>query len=133
MDWWTTFWTSLGIWQVPVQVLGIIVGAIIIRLLLQLVIKVVVHRIVHRAKKKQGVEDTQALQASPLAAVRVVQRTRALGGVLSSAVTTVVVIVASLLIVELLAPNATAAFALITAALGAGLGFGAQNIVKDVL
>ena len=30
-------------------------------------------------------------------------------------------------------PEATAAFSLITAAVGAGLGFGAQNIVKDVL
>ena len=126
-------WASLGAWQIPVQIVGIIVGAIIIRLILQLVIRGVVYRIVHRVKKKQGVEDTQAIQASPLTAVRTVQRTRALGGVLSSAVTTIVAIVAVLMIIAVIAPNSTGAFALITAALGAGLGFGAQNVVKDTL
>jgi len=127
------WWESLGFWQVTIEVLGIIVVATLVRLILQLVIKGVVHRVVHRAKKKQGVDDTMALQASPLAAVRIVQRTRALGGVLSSAVTTIVAIVAVLLIIGVIAPDATGAFALITAALGAGLGFGAQNVVKDVL
>ena len=127
------WWAGLGIWMVPIEVVTIIVGAIIIRLILQLVIRGVVHRIVHRVKKKQGVEDTQAIQASPLAAVRTVQRTRALGGVLSSAVTTIVAIVAILMIIGVIAPNATGAFALVTAALGAGLGFGAQNVVKDTL
>jgi small conductance mechanosensitive channel len=37
------------------------------------------------------------------------------------------------MIVAVIAPNVTGAFALITAALGAGLGFGAQNVVKDTL
>jgi small conductance mechanosensitive channel len=62
-----------------------------------------------------------------------VQRTKALGGVLSSAVTTVVVIVTIVLVIANISPEASGAFSLITAALGAGLGFGAQNIVKDVL
>jgi small conductance mechanosensitive channel len=62
-----------------------------------------------------------------------VQRTRTLGSVLSNAVTAVIVIVAVLLIVTSLDSSITGAFALITAATGAGLGFGAQNIVKDVL
>jgi small-conductance mechanosensitive channel len=127
------WWEGLGFWTVPIEVVAIIIGAIIIRLILQLVIKGFVHRVVHRVKKKQGVEDTQAIQASPLAAVRTVQRTRALGGVLSSAVTTVVVLVSVLLIIGVIAPNAAGAFALVTAALGAGLGFGAQNVVKDTL
>jgi len=127
------WWANLGVWQIPIEVIAIIVGAIIIRLILQLVIKGVVYRVVHRVKKKQGVEDTQALQASPLAAVRTVQRTRALGGVLSSAVTTVIALVAILMIVAVIAPDAASAFALVTAAVGAGLGFGAQNVVKDTL
>jgi small conductance mechanosensitive channel len=38
-----------------------------------------------------------------------------------------------LLIITQLNPAITGAFSLITAALGAGLGFGAQNIVRDVL
>jgi small conductance mechanosensitive channel len=129
----STWWESIGAWQIPIEVVAIIVGAIIVRLILQIVIKGVVHRVVHRVKRKQGVEDTQAIQASPLAAVRTVQRTRALGGVLSSAVTTVIAIIAVLMIVAVIAPNVTGAFALITAALGAGLGFGAQNVVKDTL
>jgi small conductance mechanosensitive channel len=92
-----------------------------------------VQRIVNGVKKRQNVEDTQALLTSPLAAVRIVQRTRTLGSVLGNIVTTAIIVVAVLLIFNELVPNATGAFALITAALGAGLGFGAQNLVKDVL
>jgi small-conductance mechanosensitive channel len=120
-------------WSVPVKIALILVVAGIIRLLLQIVIRRTVNRIVTGVKKKQNVDDTRELQASPVAAVRVVQRTRALGGVLSSTVTTVVVLVSLVLIVSAIDPNATGAFSLITAALGAGLGFGAQNVVRDVL
>lgn len=127
------WWDSIGAWQTPLRVLLIVVGAILIRLVLQFVINRTVRSIVTGVKKKQGVDDTQALAATPLAAVRVVQRTRTLGGVLSSVVTTVVVIVAVLLIITTTFPDAAGAFSLITAAIGAGLGFGAQNIVKDVL
>jgi moderate conductance mechanosensitive channel len=63
----------------------------------------------------------------------VVQRTRSLGSVLGNAITALIVTISILLIFDTLVPNATGAFALITAAVGAGLGFGAQNIVKDVL
>ena len=133
MDAVVVWWESLGAWQVPFRVLFIIVGAVIIRLALQFVINRVVRSIVSGVKKKQGVDDTQALNATPLAAVRVVQRTRTLGGVLSSALTTIVVIVGTLLIITEVFPDAVAAFSLITAAIGAGLGFGAQNIVKDAL
>ena len=120
-------------WSVPVKIAVILIVAGIIRLLLQIVIRRSVNRIVTGVKKKQNVDDTRELQASPVAAVRVVQRTRALGGVLSSTVTTVVVLVSLVLIVSAIDPNATGAFSLITAALGAGLGFGAQNVVRDVL
>lgn len=134
-----TGWTDAGAvflagpWGVPVRVVGIVVVALLIRLVLQVVINRVVNRVVSGLKKRQNVDDTRELQASPLAAVRIVQRTRALGGVLSSAVTTIVVVVALVLIIAAIDPNATGAFALITAALGAGLGFGAQNVIRDVL
>lgn len=120
-------------WSVPVKIAIIILVAILIRVILQFVIRRVVNRVVSGVKKKQNVDDTQALQASPLAAVRVVQRTRALGGVLGSVVTTAVVIVTAILVVNTISSDATGAFSLITAAVGAGLGFGAQNVVKDVL
>jgi small conductance mechanosensitive channel len=138
MEGMSDFWAAVvgfytGPWGVPLRIATIIVVAALARLLLQLVIRRVVNRVISGVKKKQNVEDTAALQASPIAALRIVQRTRAFGGVLSSTVTTVVVIVALVLIVTAIDPNATGAFSLITAALGAGLGFGAQNVVRDVL
>jgi moderate conductance mechanosensitive channel len=116
----------------PLQALIIIAVAILIRVALQFVIRRVVNRIVNGVKKKHRVDDTQALQNSPLAAVRIVQRTRTLGSVLSNILTTVIIIVSVLLIVTAINANLTGAFSLVTAALGAGLGFGAQNIVKDI-
>ncbi len=133
MDGLVSWWEALGPWQMPLRVLIIIVVSVLVRVVLQFVIRRTVRSVVSGVKKKQGVDDTQALAATPLAAVRVVQRTRTLGGVLSSAVTTIVVIVATLLIVTTISPDIAGAFSLITAAIGAGLGFGAQNIVKDVL
>ncbi|MET3769920.1 small conductance mechanosensitive channel [Marisediminicola sp. UYEF4] len=115
------------------QILGIIAGAIVLRIVLHFVIRRVVNRVVSGVKKRQNVDDTQSIIASPLAAVRVVQRTRTLGSVLNNVVSVVIVIVALLLIVTAINTNIIGSFALITAALGAGLGFGAQNIVKDVL
>jgi small conductance mechanosensitive channel len=63
----------------------------------------------------------------------VVQRTRTLGTVLNNIVAVVLVIVASLSVITTINATILGSFTLITAALGAGLGFGAQNIVKDVL
>ncbi len=128
-----SWWSNLGAWEPPLRVLSILLFAFVTWLILQFVIRRVVRTVVSGVKKKSGVDDTQAIQASPLAAVRTVQRTRTLGGVLSSAVTTIIVIVTAVILMTYLAPDAAGALSLITAALGAGLGFGAQNIVKDVL
>ncbi len=134
-------WSAVGAWlaaffvifRVPLEVLAIVLGAVIVRWVLLRVIRRVVDRIVTGVKKKHNVDDTRELAASPLGAVRVVQRTRSLGSVFSNALTGVIVVVASLLVFTVVVPEASGAFALITAAVGAGLGFGAQNIVKDVL
>jgi small-conductance mechanosensitive channel len=131
------FWNNLYSfylgYRVPLKVLAIIVIAVILRIVLRFVVDRVVKRVVNGVKKRQRVDDTRALLQSPLSAVRIVQRTRTLGSVLNNIVTTVIVIVTILLIVTTIDANITGSFALITAALGAGLGFGAQNIVKDVL
>jgi len=132
------FWTSLGDWAVStgwtlLNVLCIIVGAVLISWLLRVIIRRVVKQIVSGVKKGQSVTDTQALVASPLAAVRVVQRTRTLGSVLSNIVNVTIGIIAIVMIFGVVAPGAASSLALLTAAIGAGLGFGAQNIVKDVL
>lgn len=136
MDWLDLdgFWGSLPTpLRVLIEVAIIIVGALVLRLIFQFIIRRIVSRIVSGVKKKHNVDDTRELEASPLAAVRLVQRTRSLGSVLSNGATALIVTIAILLIFNATVPNATAAFALITAAVGAGLGFGAQNIVKDVL
>ncbi|NYF11086.1 small conductance mechanosensitive channel [Leifsonia sp. AK011] len=105
----------------------------LLRFVLIFVIRRVVNRVVSGVKKRHNVDDTRELEASPLAAVRLVQRTRSLGSVFSNGATAIIVAVSILMIFAVAAPGATGAFALITAAVGAGLGFGAQNIVRDVL
>jgi moderate conductance mechanosensitive channel len=131
-------WSQIGAWFVSAglalaSVAGIILAAVVIVWILRFVIRRVVNRIVNGAKSKANVDDTQALERSPLASVRVVQRTRTLGSILQNIVNVTVVIISMLLIVNILAPTALGSLTLLTAAIGAGLGFGAQNIVKDVL
>lgn len=123
---WDAGWTIVG-------VAAIIVGAFFAAWILRFVIRRIVAQIVTGVKKNANVTDTQSLLASPLAAVRLVQRTRTLGTVLSNIVNVTIVIVATILVVNLLNPTIIGSLALLTAAVGAGLGFGAQNIVKDIL
>lgn len=126
-SWWGVLLTD------AITVAGIVVGAFVIRWLLHFVIRRTVNRIVTGVKRKQDVEDTQALSASPLAAVRLVQRTRTLGSVLTNVVNVTLFIVVVLAVVQVLTPDILGSFTLLSAAIGAGLGFGAQNIVKDAL
>ncbi|WP_366083710.1 mechanosensitive ion channel domain-containing protein [Gryllotalpicola sp.] len=132
------FWVGLGAFfgtyagRLVIAAL-IVLGAVILAGLLRALIRVTVRRIVLRVKKAQNIEDTQLLQASPVAQARVVQRTRTLGSVLTNIANVTITVVAALLIINVLAPEALASLTLLTAAVGAGLGFGAQNIVKDVL
>jgi small conductance mechanosensitive channel len=135
---WAAFWADMGHffaaagWNVLTVV--VIVGvAILLAWLLRLFIHRIVTRIVSGAKDKAHVDDTQALERSPLAAVRLVQRTRTLGTILKNIVNVTIVVIVILLIINVLAPTALGSLTLLTAAVGAGLGFGAQNIVKDVL
>jgi moderate conductance mechanosensitive channel len=131
VNYWTEHWDEfLG---TLISIIAIIAIAFLIRWLLHFVIDRVVTRIVSGVKSKQDVTDTQALQASPLAAVRIVQRTRTLGTVLMNVVNVTLFIIVVLLVVNTINDAILGSFALLTAAIGAGLGFGAQNIVKDVL
>jgi small conductance mechanosensitive channel len=130
---WPTFATQLvAVGWTLANVAAYILGAFVLAWILRAIIKRIVSQIVNGVKKNQRVDETQALAASPLAAVRLVQRTRTLGTVLSNIVNVVVGIIALVLILDLLAPKAIGSLAILTAAIGAGLGFGAQNIVKDV-
>lgn len=115
------------------QIVGIIVGGYLLSWILRILIRRVVRRIVAGAKNRANVDDTQAIERSPLAAVRVVQRTRTLGSILQNIVNITIVIVAFFLIIAAINDQALGSLALLSAAVGAGLGFGAQNIVKDIL
>ncbi|MGN6744017.1 MAG: mechanosensitive ion channel family protein [Amnibacterium sp.] len=132
---WDRFWASVwgqALWTV-IQIVIVVVVALLVRAIAHYIVRMFVERIVSGVKRRQRADSTQALLASPVAAARVVARTRTLGSVLNNVVSAVVAIIALLYIVTLVNPGITGAFSLITAALGAGLGFGAQNIVKDVL
>ncbi|MBF4576688.1 mechanosensitive ion channel family protein [Frondihabitans sp. VKM Ac-2883] len=124
----SAFWDA---WGTPIAVAGVIVGAVVLRIIVHFVIRRVVDQIVTGVKKKQNVDDTQALN-SPLRAVRVVQRTRTLGSVLNNVATVVIAVIA---IATILATLNIATVGLVSAAsvIAAGLAFGAQNIVKDIL
>jgi len=130
-EWWLARFAEVG--GKLLAIAAIIVGAMVLSWLLRFVIRRVVNRIVSGAKSKANVADTQALERSPLAAVRVVQRTRTLGSILQNIVNVALVIIAILLVVNVIDQTVLGSFALLSAAIGAGLGFGAQNIVKDVL
>ncbi|MFT4233527.1 MAG: mechanosensitive ion channel [Microbacterium sp.] len=136
--------SDLSLWETTLDALGdfgirlikvavVIIVCVLVALLLRRIIRRVVKRIVDGRKSKAGVVDTRALERSPLASVRVVQRTRTLGAILSNIVNVTMFIVALVLTVYILAPGVLGSLSLLTAAVGAGLGFGAQNIVKDVL
>jgi moderate conductance mechanosensitive channel len=135
---WPTIWQNIlaflgNAGLMVLSIAGIILGAFILAWIMSRLIARVVNRIVTGAKSKANVDDTQALDRSPLAQVRLVQRTRTLGSILSNIVNVTIVIVAIILIVYTLNAEIMTSFTLLTAAIGAGLGFGAQNIVKDVL
>jgi moderate conductance mechanosensitive channel len=109
----------------------VVVIALLVRVVSHFVIRTAVRRIVHHHDRR--VEQVGEDLPSPIAAARTVQRAKTLGSVLSNVVSVLLTILVLLVAITVLLPNASGAFALITAALGAGLGFGAQNIIKDVL
>lgn len=117
-----------------VQVVFVLIGAWIVSRILAWVIGRSVGRIVTQAKKKRGVNDTQALSLrSPLASVRTVQRTRTIGQVLTSILKIVIWVIAIMWSIGIISPSFLASLTVLSAAIGAGLGFGAQKIVGDVL
>lgn len=120
--------------DIPLWIAIYLVGGIVLHWILNRLIRRFVERIVSGVKRKRGADDTQELIVkSPLAAVRTVQRTRTIGSVLSNIVTVTLVIIVTVLIIAKIDPGALASLSLLSAAIGAGLGFGAQRIVGDVL
>ena len=133
---WAAFWASVADFYEkfgqPITILAILLGAVVVRALLLYAIRRTVSQVVSGAKKSQNVEHTQELTSSPLIAARVVQRSRTLGSVLGNIVTIAVMGTAIVMILDNLGVQVVA---IIGAAgvIAAGLAFGAQNIVKDIL
>jgi len=119
-------------WHVPITIVIVIIVAVMLRLFLRKVIHNLVDRVVNGVKKRQNVEDTQALIASPLQTARVIQRTRTLGTVLDNVSTVVIAVVALVIIASQFGANLIGLVAG-ASVVAAGLAVGAQSIVKDLL
>lgn len=110
----------------------IIVAAFLANWVLRRLLTRTVTQVVRGVKRSQDVDSTSEMQAAPYVNARAVQRTRTLGTVGRHVISWTVVIVALILILAQLNVNLGA---LLTSAgiVAAGLAFGAQNIVKDLL
>ena len=121
-----------GEWGFAIRIALIIVGLVVLRWILLVAIKRVVTTVTTGVKKREGAADTKALDASPLARARIVQRARTIGLVLSNLLTAGLTISA---LIAILSEFGIAIGALAAGAgiLGAAIGFGAQSMVRDFL
>jgi small conductance mechanosensitive channel len=129
MEWLDEF---AGDWALGLRILLILAGLLVIRWILLVIVRRIVTTVTTGVKKREGAADTKALDASPLARARIVQRARTIGLVLSNLITASLTISA---LIAILAELGIAIGALAAGAgiLGAALGFGAQSLVKDFL
>lgn len=121
-EWLTIVWRD---WSTLIRIVLIVVGAVVLRAILLASVRKVIQGIVGGAKNKSD-------EGSALAQARLVQRARTMGSVLGNLITWSVYTVA---VTMLLSELGVAVGALIAGAgiVGAALGFGAQNLVRDVL
>jgi small conductance mechanosensitive channel len=121
-----------GEWGFAIRIALIIVGLFVIRVVLLVLIRRVVTSVTSGVKRRAGADDTKALDASPLARARVVQRARTIGLVLSNLITAGLLISAVIAILSELG-IAIGALAAGAGILGAALGFGAQSLIRDFI
>lgn len=121
-EWLALIWRD---WSTLIRIVLILVGAVVLRALLLISVRNVIKGIIGgaTAKNENGTALTQA---------RVIQRARTMGSVLGNLITWTVYTIA---ITMLLSELGVAVGALIAGAgiVGAALGFGAQNLVRDIL
>jgi len=121
-----------GDWAFAVRIILIILGLLLLRYVLLVLVKRIVTSVTSGVKKREGAADTKALDASPLARARIVQRARTIGLVLSNLITAGLTISALIIVLSELG-IAIGALAAGAGILGAALGFGAQTLVRDFL
>lgn len=134
-----TFWTWVAAVyhaaEIPFNVALIVIVAVILRAILLAVSDRVIKRLVSEARKKNGGTSNQTGPVGVPAAVtasRQVQRTKTMGTVFHNFITWFIVCIAAIQALQAIGVSVTAIVA--TAGIGtAALGFGAQNIIKDVL
>lgn len=119
-------------YEVLWRVFVVIVACLLVNWLLRLMLGRAVRGVVRGVKKAQDVDSTQELAAGPLMNARAVQRTRTLGTFGRNIINWATVIVGFFLVLVQFGVNvgtviASAGF------IAAGLAFGAQNVVKDIL
>ncbi|GAA3609370.1 mechanosensitive ion channel family protein [Agrococcus terreus] len=124
-DWWAA-------WGTPISIVLIVIGAFLAYWIVKVVIGRVVHEVVTGVKRRADVADTEALSHSPLAQVRIVQRTRAMGSVLNTILAWVIAVFAAILVLGALGVNPGSLVAL-AGFLGAAAGVGAQGVIRDFL
>lgn len=134
-----TFWSWIvavyNTATIPFNIALIVIVSLILRAILLAVSDRVIRRLVSEARKKNGGTSDHTGPVGVPAAVtasRQVQRTKTMGTVFHNFITWSIVCIASIQILQVLGVSVTAIVA--TAGIGtAALGFGAQNIIKDVL
>lgn len=131
-EFWAWLVEAVSTYATFFRIIGVVVAGFIARIVIRMVIKRVVNQVVTGVKKAHNVDDTRELTASPVEALRAVQRTRTLGSVFNNTATWVIVSVVIILVLSELGFSVTALVAS-AGIIGAALGFGAQSIVKDVL
>ncbi|MFD5599846.1 mechanosensitive ion channel family protein [Leucobacter sp. NPDC058333] len=126
------FQDFLTLYHVPIAIVIIVILALVLNWLLRRLLMRTVTHVVRGVKKAQDVDTTSEMRAAPYVSARAVQRTRTLGTVGRAVITWVIVVISLILILGQLGVNLGA---LLTSAgiVAAGLAFGAQNIVKDLL
>lgn len=116
-------------WATPLRMLFTLIGAFLVRWVLLLSVRRLVRQIVNRA---DGHIRELGTDTSPISEARVVQRTKTMGTVSSNLITWTVAVVAALMLLTELGV-ATSALVAGAGLLGAGLGFGAQTLIRDLL
>ena len=131
-SWWSSLTALFSGDEVITRVVLIFLGGIVAILIFRLSIRRVVAGVVSGVKKAHGVDDTQALETSPVEAMRQVQRTRTLGSVLNNFAGWTIGIIVVLMVLSEAGLSITPLIAS-AGIIGAALGFGAQSLVKDML
>lgn len=132
----TEFWSAItGFaeeYQVLFSILVIIVACLLANWLLRFLLRRAINTFVQGVKRSQNVDSTQEIVAGGHLKERAVQRTRTLGIFSGNVINILTALTAFFLILAQFNINLTA---VITSAgfVAAGLAFGAQNVVKDVL